>query len=175
MNATAAQSQRLAISPYARRLARERGLSLETLCGTGPGGRILAADVLSFTAPPLIETQPVASAAVPAVAPRLAAFATSIPLGAMHALLTAFEASGRQFEIDDILLRAIGCAFDKTRDITSIDGAPVSLELDGRQVIFSAVGQTPAASLRAGRLEAFSHARATTRRNRRHSRCDCCA
>src|SRR4051812_38178614 len=43
MNMTVAQTQRLAVSPYARRLARERDLPLSTLRGSGPGGRILAA------------------------------------------------------------------------------------------------------------------------------------
>ena len=34
-------------SPIARRLARERGIDLTTLTGTGPGGRIVEADVLA--------------------------------------------------------------------------------------------------------------------------------
>jgi pyruvate dehydrogenase E2 component (dihydrolipoamide acetyltransferase) len=37
---------RIKASGVAKRLARERGLSLATLSGTGPGGRILGADVL---------------------------------------------------------------------------------------------------------------------------------
>ena len=37
-----AVASRLAVSPYARRLARERNLPLEALRGSGPGGRILA-------------------------------------------------------------------------------------------------------------------------------------
>jgi e3 binding domain len=162
MNAVAVQTQRLAASPYARRLARERGLPLDTLRGTGPGGRILAADVLGFNRLPLPEARPVAPAAAPTAVPRIAAFATSIALGAMHALLAAFEHSGRQFEFDDILLRAIGCAFNETPHITTVAGAPVALELDGRQVIFSAIPQTMAASLRAGRLEALSNSRDDT-------------
>jgi pyruvate dehydrogenase E2 component (dihydrolipoamide acetyltransferase) len=38
-------------SPAARRLARERGISLETITGTGPGGRITKEDVLAAAAP----------------------------------------------------------------------------------------------------------------------------
>ena len=34
-------------SPIARRLARERGVDLATVAGTGPGGRIVEADVLA--------------------------------------------------------------------------------------------------------------------------------
>ena len=38
-------------SPIARRLARERGIDLSTLTGSGPGGRIVEEDVLSHQAP----------------------------------------------------------------------------------------------------------------------------
>lgn len=41
----AASSGRPASSPYARRLAREAGIPVEALQGSGPGGRIVAADV----------------------------------------------------------------------------------------------------------------------------------
>jgi pyruvate dehydrogenase E2 component (dihydrolipoamide acetyltransferase) len=37
---------RIRASPLARRLARERGVDLQTLTGSGPGGRIVKADVL---------------------------------------------------------------------------------------------------------------------------------
>ncbi|QLQ17698.1 MAG: E3 binding domain-containing protein [Exiguobacterium profundum] len=50
MNAVAGlQGQsRHAASPYARRLARERELDLATVIGSGPHGRIVAADILSW-------------------------------------------------------------------------------------------------------------------------------
>ena len=35
---------RVSVSPYARRLARERGVPLQGLAGSGPGGRIVAAE-----------------------------------------------------------------------------------------------------------------------------------
>ena len=41
----AASGTRVAASPAARRLARERGVSLEGVVGTGPGGRIVEGDV----------------------------------------------------------------------------------------------------------------------------------
>ena len=47
-------------SPLARRLARERGIDLSTLTGSGPGGRIVEEDVLSLQAP-------TAAAAAPAI------------------------------------------------------------------------------------------------------------
>ncbi len=42
----AAAAGSIAASPVARRLAREAGLALETITGTGPGGRITEEDVL---------------------------------------------------------------------------------------------------------------------------------
>jgi hypothetical protein len=161
MNPAVAQTRRVAVSPYARRLARERDLPLETLRGTGPGGRILAADVNGFVPVPVPETRPVAIAAA---APAIAAFTTSIALGAMRELLGSLENSGRQFEFDDILLRAVGCAFDEMPEITAVDGAPVALELDGRQVIFSGIRMTSLTSLRTRRLEALADARDETAR-----------
>ena len=41
----AATSGRVLSSPYARRLAREAGIPLEAFQGSGPGGRVVAADV----------------------------------------------------------------------------------------------------------------------------------
>ena len=38
-------------SPIARRLARERGLDLTQVTGTGPGGRIVEKDILGYTPP----------------------------------------------------------------------------------------------------------------------------
>src|SRR5581483_8837622 len=42
---TAEQSERIKASPLARRIARERGIDLAGLAGTGPEGRIVAEDV----------------------------------------------------------------------------------------------------------------------------------
>ena len=43
-------------SPIARRLARERGIDLTLVAGTGPGGRILEKDVLEYTPATSTET-----------------------------------------------------------------------------------------------------------------------
>jgi pyruvate dehydrogenase E2 component (dihydrolipoamide acetyltransferase) len=53
---------RIKASPLARRLARERGIDLASLRGTGPEGRIVAEDVERA------EARPAAPAAAPAVA-----------------------------------------------------------------------------------------------------------
>ena len=54
-------------SPVARRIARERGIDLSTLQGTGPGGRIVKADVEA--APTGGAAAPAAAAAAPAAPP----------------------------------------------------------------------------------------------------------
>src|SRR6185503_8581021 len=43
--------ERVKASPIARRMAREKGLDLSSLSGTGPGGRIVKADVAGAAAP----------------------------------------------------------------------------------------------------------------------------
>ncbi len=105
-----ALASRLAVSPYARRLARERNLPLDALRGSGPRGRILAADVLEFVPVDAPVEFPAAAAAPAVAASSIAAFSTSIALGALHELLAALWNSGKVLDIDDILLRAAGCA-----------------------------------------------------------------
>ena len=59
-------------SPIARRLARERGIDLSTINGTGPNGRITERDVESYQAPaaaPVPATPAPAPAAQPVAAP----------------------------------------------------------------------------------------------------------
>jgi len=159
MNMAVAQTPRLAVSPYARRLARERDLALEALRGSGPDGRILAADVLGFV-PVDASAEPPAAAPAPSIAgSSVAAFATSIALGALHELLTALESSGKVFDIDDILLRATARAFGEISDTVEVREAPVALELDNRQIVFAAISGMPLTALRAARLAAHADKR----------------
>jgi pyruvate dehydrogenase E2 component (dihydrolipoamide acetyltransferase) len=66
---------RVKASPVARRVARERGIDLSQLQGTGPGGRIVRADVegavpgAAAPAAPQPAAVPAAAAAAPAAAP----------------------------------------------------------------------------------------------------------
>jgi pyruvate dehydrogenase E2 component (dihydrolipoamide acetyltransferase) len=64
---------RAQISPKARRLARERGVDIASLRGSGPGGEILASDVLAAA-----ESQSSASLSSPAPAPREVETSSSI-------------------------------------------------------------------------------------------------
>ncbi len=74
---TAAGDGRVKASPIARRIARERGLELHGLSGSGPGGRIVKADVERA-----LEAAVVTPAAAPAPqAPPAAAPAAAAPAG----------------------------------------------------------------------------------------------
>ena len=57
------ERERVKASPLARRIARERGIDLGTLSGTGPDGRIVAEDVERAAAAPAPERAPAPTAA----------------------------------------------------------------------------------------------------------------
>ncbi|MEZ5731513.1 MAG: pyruvate dehydrogenase complex dihydrolipoamide acetyltransferase [Paracoccaceae bacterium] len=67
--------KRVIASPLARRLAKEKGVDLATLTGSGPHGRIVKADVEGASAAP----KPAAAAAAPASAPAAAPAAAPAP------------------------------------------------------------------------------------------------
>ncbi len=62
-NATSSTNGRRLASPKARRIAAARGVDISALHGTGPGGVVVAADVLDAPAP---SGQPIASSVSPA-------------------------------------------------------------------------------------------------------------
>jgi pyruvate dehydrogenase E2 component (dihydrolipoamide acetyltransferase) len=81
----AGDGSRIFMSPLVRRLARERGIPLATVTGSGPGGRIVRRDLDDFLASPPEPTAAQASApasaptSAPAAAARSAAGTTEIP------------------------------------------------------------------------------------------------
>jgi pyruvate dehydrogenase E2 component (dihydrolipoamide acetyltransferase) len=89
--APAASGQRVLASPLARRLAKEKGIDITALTGTGPHGRIIKVDVegASTSAAPKPTAIP---AAVPATTP-VASMATG-----MSAATVAKIYEGRQYE-----------------------------------------------------------------------------
>ena len=103
--APAAQG-RFAVSPYAKKLAEEKGVDLSAIQGSGPGGRIVAADVEAAAAgkaptAPAPAPAPAAAAAGEAAAEPLArtlAAKLDIPLAA----LTGTGLGGR-VTVDDVL------------------------------------------------------------------------
>lgn len=144
-----APAARRRVSPYARKLARERGIGLDAVPGSGPLGRIVAADIVAFVpkpaAPPVVSSGPQASA-----------LATSIDLTSLNAVLGQFAKAEAAFELDDVILRAAGCALDDVTGTTGLDGRPGALEvrLDGKpgQLVFRDIRKGSLAPLRARRL-----------------------
>ena len=86
-------SDRVKASPVARRLAREQGVDLHAITGTGPGGRIVKEDVeraaQTPAAPPPAPAQTPAPAPAPAPAPTPAAAAAPPPPSAVAETGTA--------------------------------------------------------------------------------------
>ena len=136
---------RRAISPYARRLARERGLSLDVLKGTGPNGRIVAADIAAFTPAP----------AVAASGAQASALGTTIQLATLMQLLAGFAEANTPFSLDDVVLRAAGCALDDVPETGPLAGAPVALEQKAGQLVFADIRKGSLGPLRARRLAAI--------------------
>lgn len=143
---TAATARR-AISPYARRLARERGIAIEQLAGSGPSGRITAADIVAFV--------PKATAPAVAAGPQASALATTLALGKLREVLENFGKADVPFALDDAVLRAAGCALDDVPAANRLDGAPVAFEHERRQLVFAAIRKGSLGPARSRRLAAI--------------------
>ncbi|WP_373541288.1 dihydrolipoamide acetyltransferase family protein [Chamaesiphon sp.] len=93
--ATSLRSDRPIVSPRARKLAKEHGIAVETLHGTGPNGRITADDVSTAAgkAPaPVAPSQPITPpVAIPAVVPPVANIPASV--SAQIVPFTTFQAA----------------------------------------------------------------------------------
>jgi len=68
VSAVRASGERVKASPLARRIARERGVDLSAIAGTGPEGRVIAEDV-ERAAEALVAAVPLAPLAAPAPVP----------------------------------------------------------------------------------------------------------
>lgn len=149
MAAAALQSPRRAISPYARKLARERGIALELLSGSGPSGRVVAADVVGFV-------PKIPAASQPAAGPQGSALGATIQLETLQKLLAGFAEAGTPFALEDVVLRAAGCALDDVPAASSLEGAPVAFETKPAQLVFADIRKSSLAPLRARRLAAIA-------------------
>jgi len=83
---------RVKASPIARKIAEARGLDLRYVAGTGPGGRIVRADVESAPATPWATAEPVQGRAVgaapaPAIRPQAEEGDERIPLSGMRTII----------------------------------------------------------------------------------------
>jgi pyruvate dehydrogenase E2 component (dihydrolipoamide acetyltransferase) len=87
----APSSGRQIVSPRAKRIAKDNGLDLAKISGTGPNGRVTAADVESFLQPastPVAKSSAPAASVAPAVASAPAKTSAPVALGSTQALTT---------------------------------------------------------------------------------------
>ncbi|PZU92628.1 MAG: branched-chain alpha-keto acid dehydrogenase subunit E2 [Pseudanabaena sp.] len=91
--APASVPSRQIVSPRAKRIAKDNGVDLALIAGTGPNGRVTAADVEAFLKP-AIAPAPVAAPVAPVVtaAPAPAKAAPTVALGSTQALTTLQKA-----------------------------------------------------------------------------------
>ena len=83
---------RVFASPLARRMAKQAGIDLSALTGSGPNGRIVRADIDAAqkggkAAAPVSAAAPAAPAPVQAAAPAMAPAAKAVPITAPHKLV----------------------------------------------------------------------------------------
>ncbi|WP_442578846.1 E3 binding domain-containing protein [Mesorhizobium sp. ASY16-5R] len=135
MSTAAHALQRLRSTPYARRLARERNLSLSAIAGTGPDGRITGDDLIHFR-PAQVEiarqpapaiSAPVAADAAPAIAvsPKVAVASTAAPsavvarvvFSALEALLAQIAELRPGVSREDICLKAAAFASEAVKSV----------------------------------------------------------
>ncbi|HET7856853.1 MAG TPA: dihydrolipoamide acetyltransferase family protein [Gaiellaceae bacterium] len=104
-----ADGGRLKASPLARRIARELGIDLQALTGTGPEGRIVAEDVERAAAAPAIA--PAAAAPLEAEAIKLSSLRRTIA----RRLTEAWEAPAFQISMSADMTRALALR-ERVRD-----------------------------------------------------------
>lgn len=146
----ATAAARRAISPYARLLARERGIAIEDLSGSGPSGRIVAADIVAF-----VPKATPAAASTAAAGPQASALGTTFALTKLREVLEAFGQADMAFTLDDAILRAAGCALSDVAGANQLPGAPVAVEHERRQVVLTDISKGSLAPARARRLTAI--------------------
>ncbi|MBS1037795.1 pyruvate dehydrogenase complex dihydrolipoamide acetyltransferase [Gluconobacter cerinus] len=141
----AESSERIFVSPLAKRMAKERGIALASLNGTGPNGRILKRDVEkggqpAKTAPKATSAAPVANEGtvtrVPnstmrkVIARRLTESKTQVPhfyvsvdieLDALLALRSKLNATAEdnsfKLSVNDMMIKAVGLALKKVQGL----------------------------------------------------------
>jgi len=135
----AASPQRIRATPYARRLARERGLPLSVIAGSGPNGRITGDDFLRRHAPligelagasqPDVAANPVVVVGE-AVATTPAVIVAHVEFAAIQRLLDQIAGIRPHVSREDLCLKAAAVALQET---ASFDSHPAILLMSPKQ------------------------------------------
>ena len=121
------------VTPLARRLASERGIDLNRVSGSGPHGRIVAADIAA--APRAIEAAPAAAQFY---------LVADVEIGRLLVMREEAKAAGVEFSLGDFAVKAWAAALCRANPQAGSDVALV-LDSDGRRVtriIRDAAGKT---------------------------------
>jgi pyruvate dehydrogenase E2 component (dihydrolipoamide acetyltransferase) len=117
--------ERILASPLAKKIARQKGLSLEGISGTGPGGRIMRRDLEQTVAAPTEEKM---SSMRRTIASRLQQSKATIPhfyvaisvnAKSLLSLKDELKASGRHITVNDLILKATAVALSQHPSIRS--------------------------------------------------------
>jgi pyruvate dehydrogenase E2 component (dihydrolipoamide acetyltransferase) len=131
-----ARDGRVKASPLARRIARERGIDLATIRGTGPEGRIVAEDVERAEARPAAAPMPVAPREVErrdltsirkTIARRLTEAWTvpvfnlqaSADMTRVNALVSRLREAEQQVTVTDVLVKVSAAALIRHREVNA--------------------------------------------------------
>jgi pyruvate dehydrogenase E2 component (dihydrolipoamide acetyltransferase) len=122
-------AERIKVSPLARRLAAEKGIPLDTLKGTGPGGRIVMKDIEAASVQPVTAAAPGEEHELSPLAKVLAQRVTASKREAPHFYMTvevdmgesakmrtslnAVDPEAPKISFNDIVLKAVALALKK--------------------------------------------------------------
>jgi pyruvate dehydrogenase E2 component (dihydrolipoamide acetyltransferase) len=121
------------VTPLARRLASERGIDLARVAGSGPHGRIVAAD---------IDKAPRATAAAQGSAQYY--LVADVEIDRLQAMQTEAQSAGAEFSIGDFVVKAWAVALKRVMPEAGADIGLITTA-DGRRattVILGAAGKT---------------------------------
>jgi 2-oxoacid dehydrogenase-like protein with E3 subunit-binding domain len=119
-------------SPYARRVAREAAVGLELISGSGPGGRIVAADVEAFLTRRRGTARPAQSGTA------VSAFAATLTLAGAWQLIDDLSRAEIAVSFEALLVRASALALEAQRAAGPDAGSTVAVgcERPGGLVMF---------------------------------------
>lgn len=153
-----AASPRRAVSPYARRLANERGVRLAEVTGSGPGGRVVGFDILSAPAANAAPTAPVPDPTTAAAPAPVAALGATAQLDRLNDLLALVMAAGGNVTREDAILRAVALALAAHSKGGPATNEAISLETDAGGIVLADIKTLAVGAIRTIREDATATA-----------------